>query len=462
MPIVKPNVTRIWANAGAIIAPSNAKQDLGWIAEIPTFQNTNWLENKQDTFQAHVNEWGIAEWDNVTDYPIGAWARSTVDQEIYVSQTTPNINNEPSATTPASWQLLSVVLPGGLGTAAVEDVGVAAGNVLQYAINGTGTFGLGATVPVPFVGDCDTLLTTAFTAIGAGASNRPPAATSSGTIVTTILDATNSTQMFLGVGADEAFYRRRAASVYQSWIAFPLGQAFGTAAFVNTGATGPDVPTVADLPGVAVTSFTAGQGLVTSGAVGSITVDMDVNSLSTAAPVLTDPMPYFDASLNGHRKANVSAYLGLSQPGKTFTSLLTVSAGGADITGTLAVDGDITATGNITAAFVSDESMKDIVEHIDPEAALAFVLESRTVRFNWNDRAVKLLSTLDKEKTEIGFIAQDFERGFPEIVKKGDKYMSLTYDKSPVILAAAMKGMHEEVNQLRDELNVLRAEMGAI
>lgn len=66
--ISKPDYTYIWASGGAIVEPSDVKKQLGWIAEVPPHQWENWAQNRQDQFNAHVNQRGIAEWDGLSEY----------------------------------------------------------------------------------------------------------------------------------------------------------------------------------------------------------------------------------------------------------------------------------------------------------------------------------------------------------------------------------------------------------
>jgi len=77
------------ANAG--------KYQLGWVNERPPYQTFNYAQNKVDRALSHINEYGVSEWDSETSYPLGGWARSTVDGNVYVSLTVSNQNNEPSA-----------------------------------------------------------------------------------------------------------------------------------------------------------------------------------------------------------------------------------------------------------------------------------------------------------------------------------------------------------------------------
>jgi hypothetical protein len=107
----KPDLTRVWASGapgGNIEDPDvtvPGKFAAGWDAEIPPFENFNFLQQLFTQGLAHANEFGIMQWDTDTEYPLGGWARSTVDDEVYVSLTASNQGNEPSASA-AEWRLL--------------------------------------------------------------------------------------------------------------------------------------------------------------------------------------------------------------------------------------------------------------------------------------------------------------------------------------------------------------------
>lgn len=67
--IQKPlGINKIWAAGGDILAPSDSKIATGWQVEIPPRQYFNYIDNKQDQFNAHVNQHGIPVWDSVTEY----------------------------------------------------------------------------------------------------------------------------------------------------------------------------------------------------------------------------------------------------------------------------------------------------------------------------------------------------------------------------------------------------------
>jgi microcystin-dependent protein len=70
--ISKPaDMSSIWASAGNSVAPSAAKIAQGWVVELPPYQTANFIANRQDSFNAHVNQHGIPVWDNATEYQGG-------------------------------------------------------------------------------------------------------------------------------------------------------------------------------------------------------------------------------------------------------------------------------------------------------------------------------------------------------------------------------------------------------
>jgi hypothetical protein len=67
--IQKPSdLSLIWASAGDILNPGDAKYQTGWQVEIPPRQWENYVQNKQDQAIAHFNQHGIPVWDNATEY----------------------------------------------------------------------------------------------------------------------------------------------------------------------------------------------------------------------------------------------------------------------------------------------------------------------------------------------------------------------------------------------------------
>jgi hypothetical protein len=131
MGTVKPNVNRAWANSagpGNITNPGNAKYDSGWdtIGEKPLRQHMNYILNRADEFEKHVNEYGICQWDAITSYSIHSIVQ-TANGKLFKSLQNINVNNDPELF-PAFWAPL-------LG-----------GGVIYYGIS-TGTNTYSVTIP---------------------------------------------------------------------------------------------------------------------------------------------------------------------------------------------------------------------------------------------------------------------------------------------------------------------------
>lgn len=83
----------MWAELGEKREPSDAKKRQGWVAEIPTYQDFNWLDGRQDQFIAHVNQHGLVSWDAETEYQAGKSYVMGTNGVIYKALTTNTGNN---------------------------------------------------------------------------------------------------------------------------------------------------------------------------------------------------------------------------------------------------------------------------------------------------------------------------------------------------------------------------------
>ena len=66
--VSRPDFTYQWSSGGSIVAPSNAKIQTGWTAEVPPFQWENWSQNRQDLAIVHLFQKGISLWSATQDY----------------------------------------------------------------------------------------------------------------------------------------------------------------------------------------------------------------------------------------------------------------------------------------------------------------------------------------------------------------------------------------------------------
>jgi hypothetical protein len=99
MSTTKPDVNDVWAslaNPGDKTTPGDAKILLGWVEEdIPPHATFNFQMNKVAAFIAHINEFGIAKHDLLTDYPVSARVLGS-DGNLYKSSQTPNVGQDPT------------------------------------------------------------------------------------------------------------------------------------------------------------------------------------------------------------------------------------------------------------------------------------------------------------------------------------------------------------------------------
>lgn len=103
--INKPSdINKIWAENGDVVAPSDVKIDTGWEVEVPPRQYFNYIDNKQDQFNAHVNQHGIPVWDNVTEYQANKSYVQGSDGVIYIAVQTHTNQNPTTDTADAYWK----------------------------------------------------------------------------------------------------------------------------------------------------------------------------------------------------------------------------------------------------------------------------------------------------------------------------------------------------------------------
>jgi hypothetical protein len=114
---------------------------------------------------------------------------------------------------------------------------------------------------------------------------------------------------------------------------------------------------------------------------------------------------------------------------------------------TLAVTGAITATGDITAFFVSDRNLKQNIVNI--ENSLDKVSKLNGVYYNWTKEALEKHKHLVDEK-EVGVIAQDVEAVLPELVAtREDGSKAVRYERLCAVLIESVKELKKEIEELK-------------
>ncbi len=120
-------------------------------------------------------------------------------------------------------------------------------------------------------------------------------------------------------------------------------------------------------------------------------------------------------------------------------------------------DGNTTVSGTWTGNFTapSDKAYKNNVATL--MSALEKIEKLRAVEFDWNS---EMNIPGSPKGHDIGVIAQEIQKIFPELVYKGkDGYLSVDYAKLSAILLQAVNELHQQNDNLKNEL---RTEMDAL
>lgn len=123
--------------------------------------------------------------------------------------------------------------------------------------------------------------------------------------------------------------------------------------------------------------------------------------------------------------------------------------------GDLIVQGNIYATGNITAYYASpsDVRLKENVVKIDN--ALERVKQISGVFYDWTEEYVATLPNADTfVKADTGVIAQDVQQAIPQAVTTNDKgYLGVKYEKLAGLIIEAIKELAADVEEIKKKIN---------
>lgn len=101
----KPEFNNVWASSGEKVAPDAGKISQGWVVEIPPHQYENWINNRQDQMLAHINQYGIVEWDSSTEYQANkSYAQGVTTGNVYRALTT-NTGVNPETDANNNWTI---------------------------------------------------------------------------------------------------------------------------------------------------------------------------------------------------------------------------------------------------------------------------------------------------------------------------------------------------------------------
>lgn len=131
--IIKPsNLSLTWASAGDVLDPGNTKYATGWQVEIPPRQWFNYLDNRQDTAIAHINQHGVAVWDATTEYQANkSYVQGPTNGTVYRCVQT-HTNQNPETDLSNTYWIIAFASAGDFYTKAEVD-----GAFLSKAANGS-------------------------------------------------------------------------------------------------------------------------------------------------------------------------------------------------------------------------------------------------------------------------------------------------------------------------------------
>jgi hypothetical protein len=113
------------------------------------------------------------------------------------------------------------------------------------------------------------------------------------------------------------------------------------------------------------------------------------------------------------------------------------------------INGDLHATGNLTQN--SDGRLKKDIKPLTH--ALDSILQLQAKTYRWKE------DTTFANKADIGLVAQDVEKVFPELVAEdGQGYKAIAYSKLTAVLIEAMKEQQGQMTAQQDQIAVLEKE----
>lgn len=130
----------------------------------------------------------------------------------------------------------------------------------------------------------------------------------------------------------------------------------------------------------------------------------------------------------------------------TTTNAYSVTEGGAlTVAGGVAIAQDLFVGGTVTSS--SDVRLKKNIRELDI-SLLDRIDNLRTVKYN------AINDTSEKPADLFGFIAQDFEEDFPELLKRNssEAYYSFDYARVSVLLMKCIKELKAEIRELKEKL----------
>ena len=220
-----------------------------------------------------------------------------------------------------------------------------------------------------------------------------------------------------------------------------------------------DVRSFANLTSASTTSLQEGTNLYFTNAravsalegvsvsIGEATITGNLIVLGNVVEFNTETLIVEDKNVvlaNGSPSAAASDGAGITIDGADATLLYVNDGDKWSFNKDLSVDGDISATGNITSPFFYSESDIALKEDVNPISnALKKVLKLTGVDFIWKRTNQK----------GLGVIAQEVEKIIPHIVSTSRSgYKTVQYDSIVPLLIEAIKDQQKQIDDLRKKI----------
>lgn len=240
-------------------------------------------------------------------------------------------------------------------------------------------------------------------------------------------------------------------------IAINNGTAAGTKAVAISSATANGSPSYAVGTGVtanAANSFIIGNAIDANGTTINVSNDT-ADSLMFFAGILPNPYAETTPTMTV-TQTNVGIFTSAPDPTYTLHVLADIAIAH---NGGQAPNTPVTSTANWknkdknnppVQACPSDIRLKD---HIRPiHAPLEKICQLSPVRFQWNETSKSMGH--EPGKNDIGLVAQEVEKIFPELVS-GEDYKAVNYEKIGPVLIEALRALYAENQYLESELEGL-------
>lgn len=222
--------------------------------------------------------------------------------------------------------------------------------------------------------------------------------------------------------------------------------------------------------------FTAANIVNTLGttAVNRATADASGNTITssylrkdtddTMSANLTIGQPYLSGSktltIYGRNNDTTPALTiyGVASATTRYTTKIYRDAKALQLVSSLAVDGNITATGNIVAGTASDRRLKDHIKTMAADTAIGVLKALRPVTFEWNEVAGELGGFSGDSR---GFVADEYNRIIPNATRKiWGTYDAIDYQQAIPYLVAGWQAQQQRIEALTDEIERLKRRLG--